>query len=365
MTSGLLLIDKPKGWTSHDVVAKVRGITGIRQIGHAGTLDPLATGLLILLVGNEATKKQAEFQKLEKTYDAVITLGATSATDDSEGPITPTEHPSAPTPEALEHGLDAFRGSFEQLPPAVSAKQVKGQRAYRAARKGKPLSIEPVRITVFELTLLDYRYPNVHLRIRCSSGTYIRSIARDLGQKLGTGGYLSGLRRTAIGPFQVRYGVPIERLNSENWKMLLGDHLRTSSEYNQRAVGIVVKDDTILVIFRSRVGRGEYYVFPGGGVRPDEKPEAAVIRELKEELNLEARQPQLLLTLNNDGREEQYFLIEDFSGHPEMSGEEHKRMHADNQYIPRWIPLSELSRLTNLFPVEAQRTLSRMLKNKL
>lgn len=221
MSSGLLLIDKLKGWTSHDVVAKLRGVTGIRQIGHAGTLDPLATGLLVLLVGAEATKRQAEFTKLEKSYEAVIRLGTRSSTDDAEGPIEPTQGVTPPERSVVEHELEKFRGTFEQHPPAFSAKKVGGVRLYQAARKGKPINTTPTQVTVYDLQLLRYEYPDVTLRIRCSSGTYIRSIARDLGETLGIGGYLAELRRIAVGLFTLKQAVQIENLTPTNWQTFL------------------------------------------------------------------------------------------------------------------------------------------------
>lgn len=356
MTDGLLLIDKPAGWTSHDLVAKLRGVTGVRQIGHAGTLDPLATGLMILLFG-AATKIQASFQKFDKTYEGTITLGARSATDDGEGPITATPNVKPPSRDTIERALERFRGTIEQRPPDISAKQIKGQRAYRAARRGKPLTLQPVTVTIHDLALLEFTYPVIRLRIRCSSGTYIRAIARDMGDALGIGGFLSQLRRTKIGPYSIQYALPLDGLTRENWHAFLGDLGRSDEEFNRRAVAIVMKDDRVLVVERTRLGRPDYFVFPGGGIKPDESPEAAVLRELKEEVNLDGRNPQLLFTLNNDGREELYFLIEEFSGEPETSGEERERMREDNLYIPRWIPKRELAGLHNLLPIEAKQRL--------
>lgn len=204
--SGFLLVHKPSGMTSHDVVDAVRNLFNTQQVGHAGTLDPTATGLLIVGIGT-ATKKLGHFLRLPKTYEAGITLGATSTTDDAEGMIEAVGGRHAaediPSQENVEHVLKEFVGSIEQVPPVYSAIKVRGVPAHRRMRRGESVTLRPRRITIESLELLDYTYP--HLRIRChvSSGTYIRALARDIGQKLEVGGYLSALSRTAIGPFQL------------------------------------------------------------------------------------------------------------------------------------------------------------------
>jgi tRNA pseudouridine55 synthase len=200
---GILLVDKPAGWTSHDVVAKVRSILSKGaaekvKVGHTGTLDPMATGLLILVVGSY-TKRAAEFSKLDKTYEAEITLGANSTTADAEGEISPVND-HQPSNAEVAAVVGSFIGRIEQVPPAYSAIKVGGQRAYILARAGKNLEIEPRKITIYELKLTRYEYPRLYVTARVSSGTYIRSLAEDIGQKLG---YLSALRRTQVGPYDV------------------------------------------------------------------------------------------------------------------------------------------------------------------
>ncbi len=214
---GLLLIDKPAGWTSHDVVAKLRGILKIRRIGHAGTLDPFATGLLILGIGN-TTKKLAELVGLDKEYEATIRLGATSDTFDVEGVITPAPLPASPPGgEEVERALDQFRGGYGQLAPLHSAKKVGGKKLYDLARAGKATEeMRPKKfVKVYRLQITDYRWPDLKIHVRCSSGTYIRSLADDIGRALGVGGYCLELRRTKIGEYDVRDALPIEGLTKE------------------------------------------------------------------------------------------------------------------------------------------------------
>ena len=209
---GILLVDKPIGWTSFDVVAKVRGIikaeTGQKlKIGHTGTLDPMATGLLVLVLGNY-TKRAGEFIKLDKTYQAELTLGKTSTTSDREGELTQisTQQPSL---DEIQSVLNKFKGQISQTPPQYSAIKVDGQRAYKAARVGKTVKIEPRQVNIYGIEDVIYEYPKLSFTCKVSSGTYIRSLAVDIGEKLGTGAYLSGLRRTTVGNYSVSdaYGV--------------------------------------------------------------------------------------------------------------------------------------------------------------
>lgn len=211
MYDGILLIDKPKGWTSHDAVAKVRNIfkkqAGQKiKVGHSGTLDPLATGLLVLLVGSY-TKRAAEFSGLDKTYEAVMKLGETSTTGDDEGEKTKISS-GQPSAEEIEAALHAFTGEIQQKPHAYSAVKVDGQRAYKIARAGKEVKIEPKAVTIHGIQLLEYTYPEVKFVAKVSSGTYIRSLAEDIGDNLGTGAYLTGLRRTMVGGFSVEHSNP-------------------------------------------------------------------------------------------------------------------------------------------------------------
>jgi tRNA pseudouridine55 synthase len=204
---GILLVDKPVGWTSHDVVAKVRNTiksqTGQRvKVGHTGTLDPKASGLMVLVMG-KYTKRASEFSKLDKAYEAQRTLGANSSTGDSEGEITQIGT-SMPTIAVLQAVLSQFEGKILQTPPIYSAVKIDGQRAYKMARKGQTPVIEPREVTIYSLALIDYTYPTVKFTVSVSSGTYIRSLAVDIGEKLGTGAYLSALRRTQVGQYDIK-----------------------------------------------------------------------------------------------------------------------------------------------------------------
>lgn len=218
---GVLLINKPSGITSHDVVDRVREITGMRRVGHAGTLDPLAEGLLVVLVGRSATKQQAIFMAGEKEYEAGIRLGATSDTDDAEGVIEQTGSALTPTREEVEKALLAFGGEIEQIPPAYSAIKLKGKKAYELAREGKQPELKPRRITILELQLLAYTYPDLRLRIICSKGTYIRSLARDIGKLLGCGAYLTSLLRTRSGSFSLDDAIALDDLRKDALAELL------------------------------------------------------------------------------------------------------------------------------------------------
>ncbi|MCV0403467.1 MAG: tRNA pseudouridine(55) synthase TruB [Chloroflexi bacterium] len=194
---GVVNLDKPVGPTSHDMVGMLRRLTGTRRIGHAGTLDPLASGVLPILVGR-ATRFSEELTGGAKRYDAVIRLGATSATDDAEGPVEVVTGP-IPSEEAVREALVAFVGTFDQVPPSFSARKVGGRTAHRAARAGEPIDVPPRSVTIHEITLLemstDDAGADVRIDLRCGAGTYVRSLARDVGTSLGTGGYLRSLRR--------------------------------------------------------------------------------------------------------------------------------------------------------------------------
>lgn len=210
----LLLIDKPKGITSHDVIDRVRRITGERRVGHAGTLDPNATGLLIVGVGREDTKKLGEITKnTNKTYEAEIFLGEERDTDDIEGKVVNTgSEITQPTESDIKRVLKDFTGELSQVPPAYSAIKIKGRKSYDLARKGKEVKLEPRKVTVHSIELKDYRYPILYIVCEVSSGTYIRSLARDIGRSLGTYGYLKELRRTKVGEFSVEKAQSLQQL---------------------------------------------------------------------------------------------------------------------------------------------------------
>lgn len=218
--TGLLLINKPIGITSHDVVYRVRKVTGEKKVGHAGTLDPEASGLLIVGVGREATKKLGWLTTgTKKTYKAEITLGATSTTDDREGQL---EHVSdtRPSRSELATTLSKFSGKITQAPPIYSAIKLNGKKAYDLARKGKKVKLEAREINVHKLKLIGYNYPKVEIECTVSAGTYIRALARDIGISLGTGAFLSALERTRIGDFTLKNATELKDLG-ENWKRLL------------------------------------------------------------------------------------------------------------------------------------------------
>lgn len=209
----VLLVDKPKEWTSFDVVGKVRYMlrqaTGQKiKVGHAGTLDPLATGLLIVLVG-KATKRQDSFMKQDKVYEVEMKLGQTSTTADEEGEKTIVSD-CQPSEEEVSEAVMSFLGTISQVPPAYSAIKIGGQRAYKLAREGKEVKIEPRTVTIHSISELTYAYPIVSFTANVSSGTYIRSLVTDIGDKLATGAYMSNLRRTSIGEYSVSDAVAPE-----------------------------------------------------------------------------------------------------------------------------------------------------------
>jgi len=199
---GVIVVDKEEGWTSHDVVSKMRGIANTRKIGHLGTLDPIATGVLPLVVGR-ATRLARFYTHSDKIYEALIRFGFSTDSYDRAGtPISPPSEPNIDTAE-LENALADFRGEILQTPPPVSAKKVDGVRAYALARRQQPVQIEPVRIQIYDLTLLEAHRSEARIRAHCSGGTYMRSIAHDLGQMLGCGAHLADLKRVASGEFSL------------------------------------------------------------------------------------------------------------------------------------------------------------------
>lgn len=210
---GYLLVDKPTGISSFGIVAKVRSALTKQagrkvKVGHTGTLDPMASGLLILVVGSY-TRRAAEFSKLDKTYEAELLLGKTSTTGDSEGEVV-TKSTHQPSMQEVKSVLNKFIGPIEQIPPAYSAIKVGGQRAYKLARAGKTVEIEPRKVTIYRIDTLEYDYPKLRFTVKVSSGTYIRSLAADVGETLGTGAYLSALRRTSVGEFEIENALTVE-----------------------------------------------------------------------------------------------------------------------------------------------------------
>ena len=215
--NGLLVIDKPLGYTSMGVCKKVRwllvqgGAKKKVKVGHAGTLDPLATGVLVVLVG-KATKLQDQHMAGEKEYVAEIDLGHFSTTDDREGEHTAVEIDQPPSREDVEQACAKFVGEIAQRPPAYSAMKIDGQRAYKLARQGEQVELKPRPVVIHEIGVVEYAYPRLVIDVRCGKGTYIRSLARDLGEALGTGGMLDGLRRTRVGEWGIDRAKTLESL---------------------------------------------------------------------------------------------------------------------------------------------------------
>ncbi|WP_193609377.1 tRNA pseudouridine(55) synthase TruB [Nocardioides lijunqiniae] len=220
--SGLVVVDKPAGVTSHDVVARVRRLAGTRKVGHAGTLDPMATGVLVLGV-NRATRLLGHLMLTEKGYDATVRLGAATTTDDAEGEVVSTASTAALTEPVVREALAGFVGELQQVPTAVSAIKVDGKRAYQRVRDGEEVELKARAVTVHELTVGEVRLGDDHVDVdvsmRCSSGTYVRAIARDAGRLLGVGGHLTALRRTAVGSFDLAAASMLDEL-AESFAML-------------------------------------------------------------------------------------------------------------------------------------------------
>jgi len=222
--SGVLVVDKPVGMTSHDVVQAVRTGTGLRRAGHTGTLDPRASGVLVILVG-PAVRLSEFVSASDKRYQAIIRLGSTTDTFDADGKFTNTDEPVNVTEAQFETVLKTFIGEIEQTPPPYSAVKVQGRKAYEMARQGEEVELTPRKITVHHLEVLEWAPPEVVIDVHCSSGTYVRSLANDLGTTLGCGAYLVGLRRTKSGRFSLRDATPLRKLqeafHAGNWYQYL------------------------------------------------------------------------------------------------------------------------------------------------
>jgi tRNA pseudouridine55 synthase len=218
--NGVLVVDKPAGWTSHDVVQRVRRFARQRRVGHLGTLDPLATGVLPIALG-EATKLSQLLTHGRKGYSGRIRLGIETNTYDREGEVVASYSGAWPSRVAVERALDGFRGAIPQTPPPFSAVKRGGEAAYAIARRGEAVRLEPREVTVYELELRAYDPPFVDLVVECSAGTYLRSIAHDLGMRLGTGAHLWELCRTRSGPFRLDQSVALERLEEEGEARLI------------------------------------------------------------------------------------------------------------------------------------------------
>lgn len=211
---GIFAVNKPKGMTSHDVVAIVRKRTGVKRVGHGGTLDPMAEGVLVIAVGRENTKLLDQFVKGEKEYVAEVFLGASSDTYDAEGVIENVNNNIKPELSTIQDLSKEFTGNIMQTPPVFSSVKIKGKPAHRRVRKGEKIELKPRPVVVKSINILDYSYPILKLKVVTGPGVYIRSIANDLGEKLGTGGYLTGLIRTKVGKFELKDAFEIEEFRS-------------------------------------------------------------------------------------------------------------------------------------------------------
>ena len=224
--SGLVVVDKPGGMTSHDVVSQVRRLAGTRRVGHAGTLDPMATGVLVVAV-NRATRLLGHLTLTDKRYDATIRLGATTTTDDADGDVVASAPTESLTEEAVRSQLAEFVGEIDQVPSSVSAIKVGGKRAYALVRSGEQVDLPARRVTIHGLDVTGLALPDVRVSVHCSSGTYVRAIARDLGAALGVGGHLTALRRTAVGPFTLDHARTLDDLAEDFTMSPIAEAART------------------------------------------------------------------------------------------------------------------------------------------
>ena len=218
METGFILINKPEDITSHDVIDALRRITKIRKIGHAGTLDPFATGLLICGIGRESTKRLFSFLKKDKEYIGRLKLGFTSDTYDKDGKIEQRKVCSRPRLIEIEKILQKFKGEIDQRPPMFSAKKMGGKKLYQLARKGIDIDVPFQKVNIHNIEVLDYDFPDLEIKVNCSSGTYIRSLANDIGEELGCGAYLEKLCRTKIGGILLEQAKELKDLTPENWR---------------------------------------------------------------------------------------------------------------------------------------------------
>lgn len=211
--NGLIVIDKPLEISSMDVIRRLRRITSIKKIGHNGTLDPLATGVMLVCIG-PATKKIKHLMGLDKTYTTTIDLSATSTTEDLEGTVTPVTVETIPSQEDIEKVIPQFLGTFAQIPPRFSAIKIQGKRAYKQARKDSTITVPPRIVTVNDIKIIKYAWPHLELFIDCQTGTYIRSLGRDIGAALNTGGYLNKLTRTSIGSYTIDQATNLDSIKT-------------------------------------------------------------------------------------------------------------------------------------------------------
>lgn len=249
---GAIVIDKPSGWTSHDVVARMRRLAGTRRIGHLGTLDPMATGVLPLLLG-PATRLARFFDNEEKIYEGVIRFGFSTSTYDAEGEATSEAKPCVIDRDAIQDLIaQRFLGEIEQIPPAVSAKKIGGTPAYKLARQNKPVELKPVTVTVHEFRILDAEADRLRVRVRCGPGTYVRSLAHDLGAAVGVGAHLASLRRHASGSFALGQAISLEDAAELSGEGRLRERLIPAAELLPEIPAEIVDDALIRNIREGR-----------------------------------------------------------------------------------------------------------------
>ncbi len=248
---GVIVVNKPTGWTSHDVVAKMRGIAGTKSVGHLGTLDPIATGVLPVMVG-QCTRLARYFEKSEKAYEAEVRFGFATTTYDREGDPVTTPVDVNITAEQVEACLAHMRGDISQMPPPVSAKKIGGVPAYKLARKNLPVELAPVPVSIYELTLLGLDSDRTRLRVRCSPGTYIRSIAHELGMALGCGAHVEQLVRTASGAFRLEDAHSLEELQKLKGEDRLHQALLPMAQLLPEFPGVQIDDLTARQIRQGR-----------------------------------------------------------------------------------------------------------------
>lgn len=224
---GIIVVDKPQGCTSHDIVDLIRRRFGLKKVGHAGTLDPMATGVLVILIG-DYTKSANKFLGDDKEYDATLVLGATSDTGDAWGCVEKSTIPQEIDRDQIEAVFNKFLGEIDQVPPAYSAVKFKGKKLYELARKGISVNMAPRKVVIKKMNIHEIKMPEISFTVTCSKGTYIRQLSSDIGSALGCGAYLSGLRRTRSGRFSIKGAITVERLRS-----LGADELKANLVYDE------------------------------------------------------------------------------------------------------------------------------------
>ena len=251
MTDGLVVVDKPAGWTSHDVVARIRRLAGTRRVGHAGTLDPMATGVLVIGIGR-GTRLLGHLALADKDYDATLRLGVTTTTEDAQGDVVEIRDASHVTDAALADAIASMVGDIEQVPSAVSAVKVDGERSYKRVRRGEDVQLAPRPVHVARFDVVARRGDDVDVQVTCSTGTYIRALARDVGAKLGVGAHLTALRRTRVGGFDLSQARTLEQLAEQLPVVPLADAVAAAFPRVD-----VSDDDATRLVFGQRVERGE------------------------------------------------------------------------------------------------------------